>query len=228
MATTRSLGRLAVEALAIVASILIAFGIDAAWDTRQEQREVRRILEGLQAEFQAHRVDLEAQLVRTEGVVTSLSPLFQNASERSPLTDQQWNDAAPAAREIFDWDVRGGVLEGAVAGGKLGLIDNLELQGALSTWPGLVDDVLDNQHLMQSFVLEVVVPTLARAHAPIWATDSLSAADRTAYIQVLSDPEVLALLAQKSFFFTNSVEDIERARDATDGILRLIGRELDG
>ena len=50
--------RLAVEAAAIVVSILLAFGIDAWWDARNDVVEEREILIGLEIEY----VDLRARL----------------------------------------------------------------------------------------------------------------------------------------------------------------------
>ena len=50
--------RLVVEAAAIVVSILLAFGIDAWWDARNDVVEEREILIGLEIEF----VDLRARL----------------------------------------------------------------------------------------------------------------------------------------------------------------------
>jgi hypothetical protein len=43
--------RIAIEAVAVVASILLAFGIDATWDTRKERAAERVAIEALQAEM---------------------------------------------------------------------------------------------------------------------------------------------------------------------------------
>ena len=50
--------RIAVEAAAIVVSILLAFAIDAWWDDRQERIEEREVLLGLKSEFSRYRDDL--------------------------------------------------------------------------------------------------------------------------------------------------------------------------
>ncbi len=50
--------RLAVEAAAIVVSILMAFSIDAWWDGRKDQLEEQEILVGLEVEF----IDLRSRL----------------------------------------------------------------------------------------------------------------------------------------------------------------------
>ncbi|MDA0707065.1 MAG: hypothetical protein O2805_10720 [Proteobacteria bacterium] len=50
-----SLKRLAIESVAIVASILLAFAIDAWWDERQERIAEAEIVLGLKLEFEENR-----------------------------------------------------------------------------------------------------------------------------------------------------------------------------
>ncbi len=53
------------EGLVIVASILLAFGIDAAWDVRQERRTEDQLLRTLLAEIDVNREELDHR--RTQG-----------------------------------------------------------------------------------------------------------------------------------------------------------------
>ena len=56
--------RLLLEGLVIVASILLAFAIDAGWDERQEREAERRLLVALEAEFAGHhRIIGEAEAI---------------------------------------------------------------------------------------------------------------------------------------------------------------------
>ena len=57
-------GQIAVEAVAIVASVLLAFSIDAWWDNRKDLLEEQEILLGLEIEF----ADLRESLTRTYGL----------------------------------------------------------------------------------------------------------------------------------------------------------------
>lgn len=56
------LRRAIVEGLVIVTSILLAFGIDAWWDNRQEARAFSRTLEGLEAAFSDNVAGIHAHL----------------------------------------------------------------------------------------------------------------------------------------------------------------------
>lgn len=51
-------GRFVVEALVIVSSILLAFGIDASWDDRKDRVEEAEGLAGLHHEFGGYRDQL--------------------------------------------------------------------------------------------------------------------------------------------------------------------------
>ncbi|VUX55771.1 conserved exported protein of unknown function, partial [uncultured Woeseiaceae bacterium] len=51
--------RLSVEAAAIVASILLAFTIDAWWDDKKEREDERAILSSLLAEFEQVRKNVD-------------------------------------------------------------------------------------------------------------------------------------------------------------------------
>ena len=72
MGTPRSRGsglrRFLAEGLVIVASILLAFGIDAWWDHRQEARAFLRTLEGLEAAFSENVVGIEGHLETIQGL----------------------------------------------------------------------------------------------------------------------------------------------------------------
>ena len=54
--------RILVESVAVVLSILVAFLIDAWWDSHQEGLRERELLEGLLTDFEASRPGLENRL----------------------------------------------------------------------------------------------------------------------------------------------------------------------
>lgn len=54
--------RLTLEGFVIVASILLAFALDAAWENRQEKERQNEYLEVLEAEFKAAGLEMEEQL----------------------------------------------------------------------------------------------------------------------------------------------------------------------
>ena len=102
MTTTRSIPwlRILIEGVVIVGSILLAFGIDAAWTERQERAEERRLLVDLRAEFHENR-DL---------LTTSIQ------SHEQALAEAEWLLESPTSRmELGTTDVQG-VVFGVFAG----------------------------------------------------------------------------------------------------------------
>jgi hypothetical protein len=64
MSQSPRIGRWAIEFLVIVASILMAFGIDAGWEERGERVEEAEILDGLLREFRGYEQALGRSLDR--------------------------------------------------------------------------------------------------------------------------------------------------------------------
>ena len=60
----RELPRWLIELAVIVVSILLAFGIDAWWEERQDRREEAEILAGLEREFTDYRSSAATSLAR--------------------------------------------------------------------------------------------------------------------------------------------------------------------
>ena len=67
-----SIPRMLVEALLIVVSILLAFGIDAWWEERRERIEEQEILLGLKQEFEQNQRAIENQVALHEDTLGSL------------------------------------------------------------------------------------------------------------------------------------------------------------
>jgi len=240
MAKTVSWSRISAEAVAIVASILLAFWIDAAWDQRKEEREAEAILTSLRNEFREHRDTLAGWAVTTETRAASLAEGIRifglgisNGQDVARL-----DTAFYALLNIADWDPAGGSLDAAIASGRLDELGDSELQRGLAAWPGTVDDVLDNQHLMQDFGLTVVVPALARKGLPLgriwglyresWPVDREPRSDLVGlYGRLATDPEVLSLMSTKYAFLNASVREFGRAIARAEFILSLIDENLE-
>jgi hypothetical protein len=229
------------EGVAIVASILLAFAIDAAWDRRQLGVERAAILESLRGEFEIHRSELAHQLSQTESrsgwIADGLRVFDEGVTSDAGVAVV--DSALFAVLYIGDWDPRGGFLASVIAAGRLDMLDDEQLRAELASWPGVVEDVVDNQSLMQTFGLTVVVPTLSRKGVPLGRSWALRRADwpdhgreppggiSRVYHDISQDPEVRSLMATKHGFLSSSVGEIERAIAHVDRVLLLLAGELE-
>lgn len=144
--------RLAVEAAAIVASILLAFAIDAWWDERQERAEEREVLESLHVEFEANR-DEAAYVISFHGrVIRSVAMLMEMREDEIltlPVKEVEELLGSLGSPRTFD-AVRGSV-DALIGSGKLGILRDRELRESLTTFVNIVDDsVEDANYLAQS------------------------------------------------------------------------------
>ena len=111
------------EGAVIVASILIAFAVDASWENYQESRIEKRVLRELHDEFNSAKIRITVSLAEIESVIAASSELLEYLGpEASDLS----NDAA---EEIFNRitnlntiEVPSSVLNSVIATGQFRLI----------------------------------------------------------------------------------------------------------
>lgn len=73
--------RVLIEGFVIVSSILLAFGIDAWWDNRQESIALVRTLEGLEVAFEENAGGVSTQLERSEALMARLNRFLDTSPE---------------------------------------------------------------------------------------------------------------------------------------------------
>jgi hypothetical protein len=140
------LGRVVVEGIVIVGSILLAFGIDAGWDARQERARRGELMADLEAEvalnverladalarqrLRLERVDLLLREITPDAV--GLQPDSLRALQAGVLTNPSYDPA---------W----GILDLLIQSGDLALLDDRELRARLAGLQALSNDYLGNQ-----------------------------------------------------------------------------------
>jgi len=138
--------RISAEGIAIVVSILLAFGIQAWWESRQNQAKEVEILAGLELEFEDQVVILEE---RRQSIQTALAEVgeFLAAAQRGFWieTDGLIDDGLIALLETSTIDLGQGVHDSLISSGRLELLANKRLRNALADWEGVLDEVHDDE-----------------------------------------------------------------------------------
>jgi hypothetical protein len=168
-----SWNRLAVEATAIVGSILLAFAIDAWWDGRQDLRIEQELLASLIQEF--------------EDTATELNIRWKEADQRriaatqlAALNDQTIVQADP--RTLYRlWiqtytpsisDPPEGTLTSAIATGRSSLIRSKMLQSRLTGWSGRLANLHNTERNITDFMIIVFIQDISqRALLPFLSAD---------------------------------------------------------
>ena len=158
--------KLLAEGAAIVASILLAFAIDAWWSAQQDRADEAVIIAALKSEFSGIQSELANNQTQAYAMQDSARRLLDHSrNPTSEVSDEQidfWlNDTT--------WSFGGGdspVIESLVLGGRLSLLSNRELRSLLVKWPPLIDYFSGNALRSRAFLDQHYLPYL-RANASI-------------------------------------------------------------
>lgn len=131
----------------IVASILIAFSLDAWWDSRRILDEERAALSAVREDFRAARQELDSVLVRNDRVIEAAGIALGLTPESVTKLDP--DSAHVLMRYAYGggltFDPPSGALQALLYAGTLGDIRSHELAAELSAWPGLMDEIDEDQ-----------------------------------------------------------------------------------
>ena len=138
--------RFVIEGVVIVASILLAFGIEAWWAERQERQEEQRLLQNLHAEFAETR-ELFAEGVRAhQDFRESATRLVDfEPSDRSLAANLDFFRVYVVFRTVYP---KTGVLDGMLATGRLDLISSDELRSMLAAWPQTLNEYREDENFV--------------------------------------------------------------------------------
>ena len=129
-----------VEIVVIVGSILLAFSIDATWDTRQESIREKEILSTVKLDLRANIEEIE----RVHSWYETTDSVFLSFLEATPVElSSISNDSSFAIIMALLIDATFTPFQGSLTAGNLTQIDDLDLRNALGAWLTKADDILE-------------------------------------------------------------------------------------
>ncbi len=164
-----------VEGVVIVGSILLAFGIQAWWDGRQERTEEDRLLYSVLDDMRANRQEIERKSAYHTAALVSERRILSLAG--TPLDQVSLAVADSLIADVVWWKGsqgwRTGGLDALTGGGRLEVISREELRGALLAWHRVLDDVRFLEDQENEFFDDALMPYLRNeAWVPQIAEDS--------------------------------------------------------
>ena len=143
--------RIGAESVAIVGSILLAFAIDAWWDTRVERAEEQAHIEALKDQFERTLVLQREQIVDLEEAKEATRLLL--GIDGAEVQANGWESVRGLLMQST-WPGRlnfpSGALEALIAAGELRVITDRELAARLAAWSSPIAEVYENE----TFLLE--------------------------------------------------------------------------
>jgi hypothetical protein len=234
--------RIAVEAVAIVASILLAFSIDAWWEDHQDRAAEQRILVGLKSEFEQNLELIEIELSYRNAVVDSIFKLFDASVSPTSLEPEVLDGLVGDLTWWQNIKYSRGAIDGLLQSGRLSLIANEELRRDLASVPSRYDDTTASELYDQDTTRNVVIPFLS-THASLIQIGNTQTKGRPGTGQSISllaypvaeakdhsgllrDPEFLGILVWEHWNHSSALRAYESLRAAIENSIRLIDLEL--
>lgn len=235
-----SLKRIAIEIVTIVASILLAFSIDAWWDERQERTEETEILIGLRSEFSQYRDDL------TEGIEYHTNARHMIAELLAATRRGSWDSetlaidrAIVSLTDAKTHDFGGGVLDAVISAGRLEIISDYDLRVKLASWSEVLAEFRDDEIRNQFIAENVAMPYMVRRQIPQshgfeiccswseWPVPTRSIEDDPERLaRLLTDPEFEVLLDFKYLAIAHTALEYEIALQAMNEIIDALDDSL--
>lgn len=226
-------GRLALESIVIIASILAAFALDTWWSNSTERREERQTLDALHAEFAAARDNIEFY----EGLQVRILKSVSAVTDSLDLALRRGDDSIALPDTALGWayippttTVSLGTLEGLIASGRLGIIRDRRLRTALASWgtelAELSEEELDSRALAYG-ALDQVLRERTSTYG-LWSTaerlfdGSLEEREMKATREIPVDTEVLGVFHLRESILEHGVDEFEPLLAKVDTILSFI------
>ena len=189
--------RLSVEAAAIVASILLAFAIDAWWEEQQDRRTESEILSRLHDEFTLNREGIGARGTQNRVQVAS-NELFRlleaHRGSDEPLVVQ--NALIFEAMITPTVNPYTPVLDGLILSGQLEVIRDNEVLTRIIFWQRWEEQVLENEIEAREFARSQMVPVLTRRGYMGRAFSQENPAGATS---ILVDDELVGIVSRRAY-----------------------------
>jgi len=236
--------RISVEAVAIVASILLAFSIDAWWQEHIEDGREREILIALLEDFSKSKSSIEegrnfhiavqrSNKRLLESVVKGDATL-SNLEISRLISDLTWWDSQP---RFFT-----GALNSLIYGGELSVIKDDELRQELADWPSEIQRTESLRRQDYDFFFNVLLPYL-RQNGSLLSVSTIATAkpgsgdEESTGIDLdfvgnsdnsvmVSTPEFQNILVQKYWIQDDMLVAFERAESLLDKTISHIESKL--
>lgn len=229
--------RLAIEAAAIVASILLAFAIDAWWEERGDRQAEVVLLERLRTDFNAIRAAL-AVVEEEHRAASEACLFFMNvaAGETLPTTPEVDRMVALVFLASRTFNPGSGAVAAFNDSNSSRLIRNQLLADKILAWPGLVEELQEEEANLQKGVAERWTPYLASRtslgpYVAVMGEPMRVMPDRVATPadrQPLAvDADFLNHVLDRFKWQQVALRDLEPVRVALEDILRLLAIELE-
>ena len=222
--------RTAAEAVAIVASILLAFWIDTSWEDRKEARlEVVYLLE-LQEDFEQNKSRLEKEVADITETTRSMIVLQEQSALDSPsMSVSELNENFSQIINMTTFYPINRAYANMTGSGDLKLIRSRPLKNALAEYyaAAQITVLIQKTHEMELVQIyePYIIENLDYAAVGYTRVDDFPLPppiEEASILKVLATREFRNILIQKSVITTDLINQFRRMLERTNNILELL------
>lgn len=141
-----ALKRILIEGSAIIASILLAFAIDAWWQDRQQHESDIAHLEGVVGELESHMALLAEAMEAHQTTIDLGYELFSLlASEQSAIEKGRTTEVIDSLFNFYRINAPFGSLQTAMSSGAIARMIDVNLSSDIASWPTTIEDLLEEE-----------------------------------------------------------------------------------
>jgi hypothetical protein len=227
-----SWNRILVEGTAIVASILLAFSIDAWWEQRVDDAEARVLVEGMRADFSTSQAELDER-IRVVNNIYEANRDFLRRVQSAEIGEELEIPYRVLVGVLGapTYSPTDSTLQTAMASGDIELVDDPELTNAIALWRQQLADTSEDEILTRNLVVRQLVPELSKQvrlgnafeYEPLMSLAFSDAGSISGEpVTLMATSELEGLLAQRLFYFRFVVDGLAGIRETQGRILELI------
>lgn len=228
--------RLSIEATVIVASILLAFAIDAWWEERGERNAEVVLLERLRVDYIDIQLALNlVELEHREARDACISFMNMPVGESVPATPEADRMVAVVFLASRTFNPGSGAVASFHSGEGVRLVRNQSLADKLLAWSGLVEELQEEEANLQKGVAERWTPYIASrvnvgpyvsAFGDLMLGIPSHISTPTTRGPLTVDNEFINHVLDRFKWQQIALRDIEPVHTAVDEILALLEKEL--
>ena len=210
------------EAVVIVISILLAFGIDASWDARKADADEAALVEAIRAGMLTNLEALDRYIAGVELRRDYRERFFETTADD---LGQLEPDSAAVFLRIFSASGFFTPSDGALRTSSLSTITDLPLRNELGSWLRFSEDVTEDQQILESGARDVATKSgLAGAPRALRGGALFPEVGTTASVlaQLRREPEFIDALLIHDIKLRRNGDKLRLLRESTSAVLSRI------
>jgi hypothetical protein len=222
--------RLAIEAAAIVASILLAFAIDAWWEESQHRKHLQTVMTGLEAAFSENVTLIDENIELVIWNQQHLKRFIEmDPSDVAQIPPEQTFDTLRSIWRPVTTTNNNSLLIATLESENLAALELPALQDAISRWRAQVNQLAERtEQLVDSEQEALLVLGRHPEVGVVWAQAEFDSQQlgNDVMRRVREDEELMAIAARRAFQARIHLRTLRANREASSLVLDLIRNAL--